>query len=196
MKQALLAAVLLLAAFHPPGQAGAGRVAFSSPLPRQALQGLVTITGSSEVEGFASAEVAFAYAGDPTGTWFLIAAADSPVSEGILAVWDTTAISDGDYVLRLRVRLSDGAFRDAIVPDLRVRNYTPVETPTPAPTAQQATPVPSATPSASPHPTPTPLPPNPAGLTPAGVWAGVFYGGAAAVLLFALIGLYLWLRQK
>lgn len=196
MKQALLAAVILLAALRPPGQTGAGRVALSSPLPGQALQGLVTVSGSSDVEGFASAEVAFAYAGDPTGTWFLVAAADSPVSDGVLAVWDTTAISDGDYVLRLRVRLSDGAFRDATVPDLRVRNYTPIETPTPAPTAGQAPPAPSATPSATPYPTPTPLPPNPAGLTPAGVWTGVFYGGAAAVLLYALIGLYLWLRQK
>jgi len=166
------------------------------PRAGEVLQGMLTVTGSSDVPGFLSAEIAFAYSGDMTGTWFLLAASSQPVEEGTLATWDTTTISDGDYVLRLRVTLTDGSYLDATVPDLRVRNYTPVETLTPASTAPQATLAPINTPTATPYPTPTPLPPNPAELTPTNVWLSIGYGGLGAFLLFGIISVYLWLRRK
>ena len=109
------------------------------------LQGVVTIRGSSNETGFLSAEVDFTYAGDTTGTWFLIATDSQPVDSSTLATWDTTTITDGDYNLRLRVILSDGTHLDVIIPNLRVRNYTPIETPTPAPTAVQPTLTPTIT---------------------------------------------------
>ena len=56
---------------------------------------------------------------------------NKPVENKRLADWDTTAIADGTYQLRLRVMLNDGNTLETIVPDLRVRNYTAVETSTP-----------------------------------------------------------------
>jgi hypothetical protein len=167
-----------------------------SPRQGEALQGVVTVKGSSDMTGFLSSEIAFAYAGDPTGTWFPIAASSQPVADGTLATWDTTTITDGDYVLRLRVYLTDGSNLDIIVANLRVRNYTPVETPTPAPTALQATLVPTATLMATPFPTLTALPRNPAALTPADISTSIACGGLAAVLLLLVLGVYLWLRRK
>ncbi len=194
VKMFLLAALLAAVTARPV----AAQVAPGIISPRQGdvLQGVVTIRGSSDVTGFLSAEVAFAYAGDTTGTWFLIATSSQPVDADTLATWDTTTITDGDYNLRLRVYLSDGKTLDATIPNLRVRNYTAVETPTPAPTALQPTPIPTETPTPTPFPTPTALPGNPAVLTPRDISISLAYGGLGAVLLLVILGIYLWLRQK
>lgn len=173
--------------------------AITAPQPGDVLRGAVNVTGSSAVEGFVSAEIAFAYASDPTGTWFLIAASDAPVSDGLLAVWDTTGLSDGDYDLRLRVVLQDGATMDAIVSGLRVRNYTalPTETSPPPPisTTQPPTPAP-ATVTATLYPTPTPFPANPAALQPAAIYASLGRGALTIGLLFIVFGLLLRLRRR
>jgi hypothetical protein len=162
------------------------------------------------VPGFVSAEISFAYADNPTDTWFQIAVNSQPVIAGNLASWDTTTITDGTYCLRLRVYLSDGTFLDVIVPDLRVRNYTPVETITPAPTlTPTATPqveftatllpttTPTATPSpiATPFPTPTALPVNPAALTPQDIYASIGSGAVVAMILFFIFEIYRVLRK-
>ena len=166
-----------------------------APRPGDVLQGAVTIVGSSDVTGFASAEVSFAFADDPTGTWFLITMNSQPVGT-TLATWDTTVITDGNYVLRLRVTLTDGSLREAIVSGLRVRNYTPVETPTPTAFVPEATPLPTIPSTPTPFPTPTALSHNPATLAPADVSTSFLYGGLAAILTFFIISLYLWLRRK
>jgi hypothetical protein len=166
------------------------------PRPGDVLQGVVTIIGTTDVTGFVSDEVSFTYADDPTGTWFLIAMNSQPVFNDTLATWDTTVITDGDYVLRLRVYLTDGSSREALVSGLRVRNYTPVETPTPIPPAQEATHLPTVTPTTTPFPTPTILPRNPATLAPTDVSASLLYGGLVAILTFVIIGFYFWLRRK
>ena len=167
-----------------------------SPRPGDVLQGVVTIAGSSDVTGFVSAEVSFTYADDPTGTWFMIAMNSLPVFNDRLATWDTTVITDGDYVLRLRVYLTDGSSREALVSGLRVRNYTMVETPTPMALAPEATPLSTITPTATPFPTPTALPRNPATLAPTDVSASILYGGLAAISIFVIVSIYLWLRRK
>ena len=175
-------------------QAPGSLVSIRSPQAGEALQGQVTITGSSNVAGFASAEVSFAYANDPTGTWFLITSSGLPVAQGTLAVWDTMTITDGLYTLRLRVKLDVGSYVDAIVPALRVRNYTPVETSTPTAAPLQATPVTNATATATPYPTPTALPPNPAALSPSNIYTSLGYGALVVAALFLLFGLYTRLR--
>ncbi|MGB8212170.1 MAG: hypothetical protein WCE68_01300 [Anaerolineales bacterium] len=195
MRKLLFLIFILAAVVVRPVAAQAGPV-FMSLHPGQVLQGVVAIQGSSDVPGFLSAEVAFAYAGDTTGTWFLIVASNQPVASNTLATWDTTTITDGDYNLRLRVYLTDGSHLDTIVQNLRVRNYTPVETPTPAPTPLQATPLPTITLTATQFPTPTSLPPNPAVLTPADVSISLAYGGLGAMLFLAILGIYGWLRRK
>jgi hypothetical protein len=167
-----------------------------APRPGDVLQGAVTIIGTSDVSGFVLAEVSFTYTDDPTGTWFLIAINSQPVFNDILTTWDATVITDGDYILRLSVLLTDGSSRETLVSSLRVRNYTPVETPTPIPLAQEATPLSTFTPTATPFPTPTTLPLNPATLAPKDVSVSILYGGLAAIFTLIIVGIYLWWRRK
>ncbi len=171
------------------------------PLGGEALQGVVAITGSSLAEGFQAVDVSFAYASDSTGTWFLIEQGSVPVVDGQLATWDTTTISDGTYHLRLQVFLADGAVLERVVENLRVRNYTIIETSTPPAPGETARPVATARPTRTPAvdfitagQTPQPLPTNPARLTPQHLResAAVGVGAVAAVLVIAAI--YLSLR--
>jgi hypothetical protein len=173
-----------------------GAPAIISPRPGDVLQGVATITGTTDVAGFVSAEISFTYVDDPTGTWFLIARINQPVFKDRLTTWDTTVITDGDYMIRLQVFLSDGSTLEALVPGVRVRNYTPVETPTPMAITQAATPFATITRTATPFPTPTPLPANPAILAPTEITASLLYGGLAAILTFVIIGIFFWLRRK
>ena len=171
-------------------------ISISFPVPGQALQGDVTIAGYSATEGFVSSELAFAYKGDPTDTWFLIVEATEPVAGGTLAQWDTSTITDGDYSLRLRVMLQNGNHLEAVVPGLRVRNYTPVETDTPTPVTPTATrlpgetPIPSTTPTIAVRFTATPLPTNPAEVSGSDIVMSVGKGALAILGLFALMGVY------
>lgn len=169
-----------------------------SPGGGEALQGVVTISGTTDIPGFRSAEVAFAYQNDPTNTWFLIQQSNQPVLEGILAVWDTTTIADGTYKLRLQVILIDGQVEEHVVAGLRVRNYSRIETSTPpSPAATQ----PTITPTPTPLPdfqvvlkTQPPEPTNPAQINMDDVQRSAL-GGTLAVFTALLVGaLYLAIR--
>ena len=197
----------------PPRQAAATPlVLISSPVGGQALQGQVEILGTSAVENFLSGSLAFAYHDDPTGTWFLILETDAGVTNGTLAQWDTTTITDGDYDLRLLVTLADGSQVSSFIDGLRVRNYSAVETDTPVPPthtptslpitpgateADTPTPSPTVTSTASVTPVPptvTPLPTNPAELSQATLLTTLGKGALVTVALFALLGAYLAVR--
>jgi hypothetical protein len=192
----ILLLIPFLAAFAVKSVAAQGQPIIDSPKQGDVLQGVVTIRGSSNQTGFLSSEIDFAYSGDPTGTWFLLAISGQSVASDTLATWDTTTITDGNYDLRLRVFLSDGSHLDAIIPNLRVRNYTPVETPTPAPTAVLPTLTPTITLTPTLFPSPTPLPANPAVLTSTDISTSLAYGGLGAVIFIVIVGTYLWLRRK
>jgi hypothetical protein len=172
--------------------------AITSPVPGQILQAAVSITGTAYAPGFASAELDFAYAEDTTDTWFRIQVIDQPVRSAVLASWDTMTISDGDYILRLRVDALDGTSQEAKV-SVQVRNYTaaPVPlpsstaSPTPAlpiPTPMVVTPLPTATP--LPPPTPSPFPPNPAGTTTAAIYVSFWKGALIVAGLFIVVLLF------
>lgn len=172
-------------------------VLISAPVPGQVLQGAVTIRGSTQITDFVSAELSFSYSLKPSPTWFLIESFDQPSPEGNLATWDTSAISDGIYDLRLTVNLKDGTQKEFLVTGLRVRNYTPVETSTPTPTQIKpaATLEPTRTATITPIPlTATPLPTNPAGLSDPELGLSVLQGTAIALGLFLLAGIYLGLK--
>ncbi len=171
----------------------------SFPSPGAALQGNVAITGYTAAEGFQTAELLFAYADNPTGTWFLIQSSAEPVANGELSKWDTTTITDGLYQLRLVVTRSDGRQITFDVHGLRVRNYTPIETNTPTPVTPTATPLPgdtaipteTPTPTISPvPPTITPLPPNPAQITGGDLRLSLAEGALLAVVIIAVLGIY------
>ena len=175
-----------------------------APVSGQAVQGSVVILGSIDQDRFYSYEVNFSYAQDPTQVWFLIQESTTRVQDGILAVWDTTTITDGEYSLRLLVTRDDGTHSEVLVEDLRVRNYTPLETSTPTavpPTSDPGKPYLSPTPAITPMPTPTSqqptptiLPTNPAEITPSQMVTTYGKGAAFAIGSFALLGIYLGIR--
>jgi hypothetical protein len=196
MNQILYAALLLLQ--------GAGTVILTVPNSGAALRGVVPILGTTGVPGFRSAEISFAYAAEPADTWFLIASANEPVTDGQLTLWDTTTITDGDYTLRLRVFLDDGSTMDAFVTGLGIRNDAPAAAATviaspssqPSPTESgQASPSPRApVAEAAPAPrssAPT-LPPNPAAVQPSAVSRVLLLGGG---MMVGALGIF-WLTAR
>ena len=205
MKRMLI--ILLLVCIFLPHQVQAQeetQFLISSPVEGQIVQGLVVVSGSVAVLGFANYELSFAYQDDSTQTWFVLASSSLPVFEGDLGSWDTTTLTDGDYILRLRVFLLDGSLQETIVSGLRVRNYTavPTSTFTPTataivqfvvPTAQLIAPAP-ATATLS-LPTPTPLPPNPVSLAGTSIASALGRGAILALLLFIGFGILLRLLR-
>jgi hypothetical protein len=189
--------LLLIAAQDSPP------VAITSPASDEVLRGQVTITGRVDVVGFASVFLEFAYASNPTDTWFTIQTFSQPIPDSTLAVWDTTSITDGDYVLRLRVNFEDGTSQEATIP-IKVGNDagpTPTAEPTSTPQESEVlVPTPfllaaSPTPTEVPRPTPTALPPNPASLEGNEIYTSLGRGALVILGLFALAGLIIRVRR-
>jgi hypothetical protein len=162
------------------------------PVSGEAVGGVVTIEGTANHPSFDHFDLTFTYEADTTGTWFpIVDEHRSRVVEGRLAVWDTTGITDGEYMLRLRVWPAEGEPLVAIVHGLRVRNYTSIETPTPGP----ALAAPALTPTEAP-PTSTPPPPAILPATPEPgnrVGSALIAGGTIAmVVLAATAGYAAW----
>jgi hypothetical protein len=199
----LLPLVLLLIAAQTTAQS-ALPVAITSPAADETLRGQVTVTGTLDIPSFASARLDFEYASNPTDTWFTIQTFSEPVVNSTLAVWDTASITDGDYVLRLRVDFEDGTFQEATVP-VRVGNdvlptpVLPTSTSTPE-AAAVLVPTPfllaaSPTPTEVPRPTPTALPANPASLRRNEIYASLGRGALVILGLFVLAGLIIRIRR-
>jgi hypothetical protein len=171
-------------------------VVILSPEPGQALKGSVPIQAQVSTSDIESLELTFAYEGDRTNTWFLLAEITAPWDEEKYVNWDTTILTDGDYVLRLVLTHSDGLQETATAPGLRVRNYSPVETNTPSPSEtplpqETVVPTQTLTPTATPvPPTGTPLPSNPALVSPGDITDNLGRGALAAAAVFMVIGIY------
>jgi hypothetical protein len=178
-------------------------ISITSPQAGDTLRGQVEITGNMDVPSFASAELAFSYASNPADSWFTIQTFPQPVQNPPLAVWDTTTLTDGDYILHLRVFLQDGSPQDIAVSDLKVRNDAPpateVSTPTesagfitinplPTSTVQPATATQS-------FPSLTPLPANPASVTSSSIYSNFASGALITLVLFIIFSLLLRLRK-
>ena len=178
-------------------------ISITSPAPNEVLRGQITITGKVDISSFVSAQLDFAYASNPTNTWFNIQTFSPPITDPTLATWDTTAITDGAYVLRLRVNFEDGTFQEVTVP-ITIGNDA-VPTPTLAPTSTPRAdvdllPTPfllaaSPTPTEVPRPTPTALPANPASLGRNQIYASLGRGALVILGLFALAGLIIRVRR-
>ncbi len=188
--------LILALLFTGPFSLLAQQVIVESPRQGEALQGQVAVTGTTDIEGLQSFTVEFAYQRDQTDTWFPIGRGDEVLRGGTLATWDTTTISDGLYKIRVRAELKDGRTLETVVSNLRVRNYTPVETNTPEPlVAAGAAAAPTQPADYIPGgKTPTPLPGNPAQVTPTDLGDSLVRGGLIALVLFLVLGAYLGLR--
>jgi len=198
--------LLLIAAQSAPP------IAITSPAPDSIIAGEITITGTTDVQDFASSQLDFSYASNPhspdallgADTWFAIQTSTQSVVDSPLVTWDTTLITDGAYVLRLRVFLTDGTSQEMTVP-IRVQNDIPIVTPTLTPTSTPESikgqiPTPflvasSPTPTLTPRPTPTPLPTNPVTLNQIAIYTGLGRGALVIIGLFAFAGLILRFRR-
>jgi len=191
--------LLLLAAQDSPP------VAITSPASGEILHGEITIVGSTDIPNFLSAQLDFKYASDDGDGWFPLATLSQPALDSPLYLWNTASITDGDYILRLRVVLTEGTFQEATVP-ITIQNDAPILTPTPVVTSTPESsigvqiPTPfllaaSPTPTEVPRPTPTPLPANPASLTQSTILTSLGRGAIVILALFFLSFILLRLRN-
>lgn len=180
----LLLGLLLPIPFQTASGQG-GDVAILSPAEGEGVKGQVLVTGYIKATGYTGYDLEFAYTGKEDAGWLPIATAERPAEEGLLGTWDTTAISDGNYSLRLRVYFSGGEVSEHVITGIRVRNYSPMETSTPLPdevqstTGHQPTTVNLLPAGASAKP----AAPNPAALTQAGLHRLIFISLAIGVIL-------------
>ena len=181
-------------------------LAITAPLAGDVLRGEITITGTTDIENFLSAQLDFTYASNPAGNWFTLQTVSQPVLSSSLAIWNTASISDGDYILRLRVNLTDGTFQEVTVP-IKVQNDTPISTPTLEPetatpdsiTVQIPTPfllAASPTPTEVPRPTPSALPINPVSLNQNEILMSLGRGALVIMGLFIFAGLIIRVRRS
>ncbi|MBN1306028.1 MAG: hypothetical protein JXA13_16445 [Anaerolineales bacterium] len=180
-----------------------GPIHIQTPAPGQNLGGVVSVTGTSLIDGFVYYELSFTYTGSSVETWFLIHSSDQPVTDGELAAWDTTSLANGVYQLRLRVYQQDGAYQDDIVENLNI-GLSVDPSPTPVVAAVATVVVPTSPPAAmfSPtvtvtaFPTPTDLPVNPVVVQERRVYFNLGLGGLVALGAFIFFGLIIFLRSK
>ena len=179
-------------------------ISITSPQVGDTLRGQVEITGNMDVPNFASAELGFSYESSSTDSWFTIQTFPQPVhaKRPTLAIWDTTPLTDGDYILHLRVFLQDGSSKDVAISDLKIRNDVALPTDTPLATLlpQSANPLPVLTiqPAAATQsfPSLTPLAANPASVTSSSIYSNFASGALIAFVLFIVFSLFLRLRKN
>ena len=189
-----------------------------SPQPNsEPLRGSVEVIGVATHPSFQKYDL-YAVTGRAEDPWIPIitGVAQKVDSPARLAVWDTTQMPDGEYILLLRVWDQGGGLQDFQFARYAVLNSVPVDTPTPeiSPTPTQALPTvppqtptvlieqpPTSTPRSSPTPggpeTPTPTD-EPSALSnlDLGGWGDSFCNGALlAAAVFALWGIVWILRQ-
>jgi hypothetical protein len=185
---ALLALSLLF--FNLLRPAADGSVFLLYPGEGDYLQGVVSISGGMDVQGFLSYEAAFAYesSADEPQSWFTIQREVNQVQKGVLAVWDTTTITDGDYKLRVTVQLEGGGQVETIVRNLHVSNYSPIPGGVIAPTLPAAPKV--GEPPRNEAPAPVELPSNPLELSDEKLSTSMYRGLIGALILLAGLGVY------
>lgn len=151
---ALLLSVLLRPAFTPAFAQDQGTAVITTPLDGASIAGIVPILGTATHPQFVRYELAFSYSPNPTDTWFTLQdPALTQVVADQLGQWDTTRLTDGLYVIRLRVYWSDKNFLEAFARNVQVQNDLATAPPTPLPAL-----LPTLTETASPAPAVTATP--------------------------------------
>lgn len=112
---------------------------FTAPATGDTLTGVVTITGTAVHPDFLRYELAFLNESAPQTGWIVFAENHQPVTNGTLAIWDTTVgrdagvpvFPDGRYQLRLRVVKTDYNYDELFLANLTIHNAGPTPVPTP-----------------------------------------------------------------
>ena len=173
-----------------------------NPRGGQALQGIEIIEGKIRGEGFTSGKISFSYPAEEDKTWFYIADIKPGTEESsqtsYKVEWDTTQITDGNYNIRVVAEYKGKATIFELIPNLRIRNHSPVETSTPAPVDSQVeveVPLMPTRGSVSQN-TPTPLPGNPAVLDSIDLYQALIFSGILVTSLFLIGGIYVRIRNR
>ena len=173
-----------------------------SPREGQALQGIEIIEGKIRGEGFIRGKISFSYSDSQDPTWFYIAdiePEDADSSQVSFKVnWDTTQITDGNYNLRVVAEYQNAAAIFDLISNLRIRNYSPVETSTSAPNEGNGSPEVTPSPTAEPvlEATPTALPLNPVVIKSDGLSRALLGSGIFVATLFLAGGLYWFIKHR
>ena len=170
-----------------------------NPREGQALQGVEIIDGKIRGEGFLTGSIHFSYSETTTQqrTWFYLAELEGDTQDSSQTAfqveWDTTQITDGDYDLRVIAEYSGGAAIFEVVTGLRIRNYSPIETPTPGLSAEGngvETPLPVPD-TIEPKNTATQLPPNPVEVQSRDLERALLISGFVVAGIF-FVGIIYW----
>jgi len=164
------------------------------------LQGIVTVKGTVAGVGLQNGEVGFRYQDGGSESWFFLEQFNEPIVDATIAQWDTATIADGTYQLRVIAYYADGHQLETIVSNLRVRNYTVIETPVfstkeselPVLTDVAPTSLPTET---SPIATPTPLTVNDLVLTNDDIVSSVVQGAVIGILFLIILGIWMFIRK-
>ena len=95
-----------------------GKIVITSPEPGQEIRSTINIIGTVDVENFGFYKYEVSPAG--AGAWATISAGRETVRNGELGLWDTTALTPGDYELSLTVVDNQGQLIPPCVIPVRV----------------------------------------------------------------------------
>ena len=187
----------------PPAQATIAQSIFiQSPREGQALQGVEIIEGKIRGEGLILGKISFSYTTEENPTWFYIADIEPENSDSSQTSfnydWDTNQITDGNYNVRIIAEYQSGPTIYELIPNLRVRNHSPVETSTPAPVVEEESIdiLPTITTELLTEDTITPLPENPIVIKSEGL-SRVLLGSVLVVGgLFLIGGIYWFIKNR
>ncbi len=111
-----------------------------SPLPGNVVAGNVQVLGSAIHPQFLQYQLEYGPDPNPGNLWFpATGAIRNTVLYNLLGIWNTTAVQDGIYQLRLRVFLRDATSLTTVVNNIRIQNNRP--TPQPSATPNIARPI-------------------------------------------------------
>ena len=119
------------------------------------------------------------------------------VEAGLLMVWDTTLITDGDYQLRLRAYSEDNSINEFVISFISIRNYTPTVEPSPLAMSVFVDPTDTRiNPTESPVVRPTNLPENPLELSSRNLAMSLVYGFLSILGLIVISSIYSRWQRK
>lgn len=115
-----------------------GNSGITAPAPGEMISGVVEVRGTAVHPDYLRYELAFMQQDVSGADWIVFAEGTEQISDGVLAVWNTTVgreinapvFPDGRYQLRLRVVKNDFNYDEYYVTDLVIQNDGPTPTPT------------------------------------------------------------------
>lgn len=95
-----------------------GVLIITSPIPGEEVKGKIELQGTVNIPDFGFYKYEVALRGSET--WATIAADTTPVRDGVLGSWDTSALTPGDYQLRIVAADNKGESQPPCIIPIRV----------------------------------------------------------------------------